>query len=159
MIRYVIEICKFIVKLFNTNYYLKSIQVRDISQYNKLKTVGRENYFLESYESYDWNSLRKSLNWGYVPSIIVHLDLNKNTKEFLYHISNGNHRFFILTENKKENDYIKVWVDRRLGRKYNKAIQTAKNMEQKIKKIEKDLKKNYHDRINNSPNKERLKNN
>ena len=157
MIRYVIEICKFIVKLFNTNYYLKSIQVRDIIQYRKLKLGGRDNYFIDTV--YDWNSLRKSLNMGYIPSIVVYLDLDKSTNEFIYNISNGNHRFFILTENKKENDYIKVWVDRRLGRKYNKAIQTAKNMEQKIKKIEKDLKKNYHDRINNSPNKERLKNN
>ena len=54
---------------------------------------------------------------------------------------------------------LKVWVDRRLGRRYHKAIQTAQNMEQKVKNIEKDLKKNYHDRINNSPNKKRLKNN
>lgn len=155
--RYVIEIFKFIGKVLNPNYYLKAIQVRDIIQYRKLKVVGRDNYFTDTV--YDWNSLRKSLNRGYIPSIVVHLDLDKSTNEFIYNISNGNHRFFILTENKKENDYIKVWVDRRLGRRYHKAIQTAQNMEQKVKKIENDLKKNYHDRINNSPNKKRLKNN
>jgi len=155
--RYVIEIFKFIGKVLNPNYYLKAIQVRDIIQYRKLKVVGRDNYFTDTV--YDWNYLRKSLNRGYIPSIVVHLDLDKSTNEFIYNISNGNHRFFILTENKKENDYIKVWVDRRLGRRYHKAIQTAQNMEQKVKKIENDLKKNYHDRINNSPNKKRLKNN
>ena len=75
MIRYVIEIFKFIGKLLNPNYYLKSIQVGDIVQYRKLKLVGRDNYFTDTV--YDWNSLRKSLNWGYIPSIVVHIDLNK----------------------------------------------------------------------------------
>ena len=157
MIRYVIEIFKFIGKLLNPNYYLKSIQVGDIVQYRKLKLVGRDNYFTDTV--YDWNSLRKSLNWGYIPSIVVHIDLNKSTNEFTYIITNGNHRFFILTENKKENDYIKVWMDRRLGRRYHKSMQTAENIKQKIKNIEIDLQKKYYDSIKNSPNKKRLKKN
>ena len=64
MIRYVIEMFKFIGKLINPNYHLKKIQLRDISQYERLIIQGRENYFLEGYESYNWNPLKRSLNVG-----------------------------------------------------------------------------------------------
>jgi len=159
MIRYVIEMFKFIKKLINPNFHLKNIQFRDINQYKRLKTGGRENYFLESYESYDWHSLRKSISWGYIPSIVVYKYFNVSTNEFAHHISNGNHRFFILSENKKDDDYLRVWVDKRMSLKQLKATSTAKNLESKIKKINDKLKYDYHKRINNSPNKKRIKNN
>ena len=50
-------------------------------------------------------------------------------------------------------------MDRRLGRRYHKSMQTAENIKQKIKNIEIDLQKKYYDSIKNSPNKKRLKKN
>ncbi len=159
MIRCVIEMFKFIYKLLHPNYYLKNVQIRDINQYKRLMTEGRENYFMESYDSYDWNSLRKSLIVGYIPSIVVYNYFNKSTNEFIYHISNGNHRFFILSENKKGDEYLKVWVNKKLSLKYVKSISTAEKLEKKIKKLNNKLKEDYYKRISNSPNKNRIKNN
>lgn len=159
MIRYVIEMFNFIYKLLHPNYYLKKIQFRDINQYKRLKTGGRENYFLESYESYDWHSLRKSISWGYIPSIVVYKYFNTSTNEFIHHISNGNHRFFILSENKKDDDYLRVWVDKQVSLKHVKSVSTAENLEKKVKKLNNKLKEDYYKRISNSPNKNRIKNN
>jgi len=159
MIRYVIEMFKFIYKLLHPNYYLKNIQIRDINQYKRLITEGRENYFMESYDSYDWNSLRKSLRVGYIPSIVVYKYFNLSTNEFTHHILKGNHRFFILSENKKSENYLRVWVDKKASLRYVKSISTAKNLEKKVKKLNNKLKEDYYKRISNSPNKNRIKNN
>ena len=159
MIRYVIEMFKFIYKLLHPNYYLKNIQIRDINQYRRLITEGRENYFMESYASYDWNSLRKSIRFGYIPSIVVYNYFNTSTNKFSYDILNGNHRFFILSENKKDGEYLKVWVNKKVSLKHVKAVSTAENLEKKVKKLNNKLKEDYYKRISNSPNKNRIKNN
>lgn len=152
------EISSFLIKFLHPNYYLTTIRYENIKQYSLMKEKGLNSYFLFD-KQYEWEKLRKSLDTiGYIPSIIVSKYIEPKERITEYSIVNGLHRTFILSENKKPNDSIKVWVSKSASINVKKYI----NIDFEVKKIlnENINKSNeeYLKRIKNSPNYKILKN-
>jgi len=156
IIRYIVEYYNFFKKLINRNYKLIWVNYYQFIIWEKLNTSeGRKTYLLNNKE-YDWGKLKNSLTVvGYIPSIMV--CSHKTHPESNYEIMDGNHRFFILSENKKPHDKIKVWLNLKNSKIMQNVLEEEEIIKKKIEDNLKELNKTHLEKIKKSPNYNRLK--
>ena len=123
VVRYIIEIMKFLRRRFQPKYYLINIRFGDIKPFYSLDEWGRQKSKrirenpLPPKNAYPWNKLRKSLTqFGYIPSIVTYQ--YKDKSDVRYRLIDGNHRYHVLSETYKKADSIKVWVCREKTKRY-----------------------------------------
>ena len=137
-----IECTNFLYKWFHPRYKLRRVRYGDINVWYKLGSGKKREEYLPYESTYDWNKLRRSLTiLGYIPSIITY-DY-RDEKGISYRIANGNHRFTILSETSKKNDFIKVWVDNKRSKTYEGILEgdriTKKKIKTELNKLIKDV--------------------